>query len=99
MAAQTRCARYARATRAGGEAALRLRWSRLPVSGRGVPRGELESVPKRGSQHLEPVAAAARRAWQVDDERRSPQARDPTREQGVRGTCESVRPYGLGDAR
>ena len=72
--------------------------SRLPVRRRRVAGGELEPVAKRRADDGEPVAAAARRPREVDDERapRSPRRRA----RAARAACgERVRADRLGDAR
>src|SRR5512132_3714996 len=65
--------------------------------GRGAGE-QLERMTERGLDQLEPVAAAAGRARQVDDQRLTANARDPAPEQPVRRLAHGVGAQRLGDA-
>ena len=65
----------------------------------GVVREQLERVRERRLQHREPVAAPAGRAGEIDDERRTDDARRTAREQPVRRLRDRVRPQRLRDPR
>src|SRR5512133_2122585 len=64
-----------------------------------IAREQLERVTERGLDQLEPVAAAAGGARQVDDQGLAANARDTTSEQPVRRLAHGVGAEGLGNAR